>query len=486
MIHAFGALRLIAVAAGAFFGLVVQAQTPGTVAPSAATSATTTPSTPQKAPPLLRTAQAPGSVRVVADAPGAVVTVPLARARLAGHALLPFETPFSVPSDAGPDLTSSGKYAPTAHRASGVTLPFKGQIVQGVAGIVPLKRDEFLVLSDNGFDTRAASRDVLLAIHRMRPNWDSGQIDRRESILLRDPARVLPFPITNATSKSRYLTGADLSPQSLQVVDNELWVGDSYGPYIVRFDMKGKAIGLLETTLRSHTYRSAEHHAFTAEGGKPENSAEVRPGGGIQAMALSIDGSRLYPVLSRPLIDPATREAERAQGSPVVRILEVDTHSKQYTGRYLRYALEDVDHIVSDFQMLTATTGLLIERDDTSEGGEPSCPGSERTDCYTQPARYKRLVKIDLSRLGPDRMVRKVAAVDLTQIENPNGMAKLGPNGPSFGLPHRSPSALAVVNPTHVVIVNDHNAPLASSREIDKPDATEFTRLDLSDLVEIQ
>ncbi len=498
MNHAFGASRLIAVAAGTLFGLVVQAQTLG-AAPSAVKppAATATPLRPQ-APSSVRPTPETVPVRVLSDASGGVVTVPMARARWAGQAALPHDTPFNVPTDAGAEFASSGKFAfseplaadppgarpaysplspPSAPRATGAALPFKGQIVQGVAGLVPLKRDEFLVLSDNGFDTLKASRDVLLAVHRMRPNWETGLIERRESLLLRDPAQVLPFPLAPAAGKARYLTGADLSPRSLQVVGNELWIGDDRGPYIVRFDMKGKALGWIETTLRSHTYRSADHPVFTAGNGVAESSAEVQPGGGLHAMALSIDGSRLYPVLARPLIDPTSREPERVKGSPVVRILEVNAQSREYTGRYLRYPLEQPDHVVSDFQMISATSGLIIEHDDNSEGVEPSCAGLERNDCHTQPARFKRLVKIDLSKLGPERVVRKVAYVDLTQIEHPNG--------PIFSLPHRRPSALAVVNPTHVVIANDHNAPFASSREIGRPDATEFTRLDLTDLIEI-
>lgn len=490
MNHAFGALRLIAVAAGALFGLVVQAQTPGSakdIVPSAPTTSSTT--------------------RAVTDASGAVITLPMARAVLNGHAVLPYDTTHPAPSDAGPEFGSSGKHAlsetlpaepagarrvnaplsaSSAPRPTGAALPFKGQIVQGVVSVVPLQRDEYLVLSDNGFETRPSSQDVLLAVHRMRPDWATGRIVRRESLFLKDPDRVLPFPIQNASTRSRLLTGADLSPRSIQIVGKEMWVGDDYGPYIVRFDIKGKALGLIETTLRSHTYRSAEHHVFTAGGGIAETSAEVAPGGGLKAMAQSIDGSRLYPILSKPLFDPATREPERSKGKPVVRILEIDTQSRSYTGRHLKYVLDSVDHVVADFKMLSATTGLVLERDDASEGDEPSCPGLERADCFTQPARFKRLVKIDLSKLGPDRVVRKVAYVDLTQIENPKALAKAGPNGATFTLPHRSPSALAVVNDTHVVVVNDHNAPFGSSREIGKPDDTEFTLLDLTDLIEIQ
>jgi len=142
--------------------------------------------------------------------------------------------------------------------------------------------------------------------------------------------------------------------------------------------------------------------------------------------------------------------------------------------------------VAADFQMVNERIGLVIERDDATEGVSPVCPGEKRTDCFTHPAQFKRIYKIDMGQVDADGFVKKVAYIDLTRIANPNGKAHLGENGPVFALPHLGPEGLAVVDAEHIAVVNDNNFPYSSGRTIGQPDHNEITLLNIKALLDAQ
>lgn len=426
-------------------------------------------------------------------------------ATLAGHALLPAQTFVPAPTEAGPLFETAGKFAnpsrlkvamlgsvpansfvgdPKLPRASGGSLPVMGQVVQGFSGLVSLGSNEFLALTDNGFGSKINSQDALLMVHRIHADWASGQVERKQTFFLRDPDGKVPFQIQNENVPTRYLTGADFDPESIQVVGNEWWIGDEFGPYVLRTDQTGKVLGVIETVVNGKALRSPDHYMNGRLPNLPSDAPfEVKRSNGFEPMAKSPDGKTLYPMFEGPLWDSTTKEQEKRNGKPYVRILELDVASRAYTGRQWKYELEDNANLVADFQLLTATTGLLIERDDTTEGVAPACPDAARTDCFTRPARFKRVYKIDLAAADADGFVRKVAYIDLTHIANPGRKAKAGPNDATFALPHLGPEGLAIVDPTHIALVNDNNYPFSSGRAIGKPDDDEVTLLDVSALV---
>ncbi|WP_258318159.1 esterase-like activity of phytase family protein, partial [Escherichia coli] len=79
-----------------------------------------------------------------------------------------------------------------------------------------------------------------LFFHRIAPDFAAGTVERLETVFLRDPNRKVPFPIANETTEGRYLTGADFDPESIQYLDGEIWIGDEFGPSILRVAMDGR------------------------------------------------------------------------------------------------------------------------------------------------------------------------------------------------------------------------------------------------------
>ena len=427
-------------------------------------------------------------------------------ATLAGHASLSFSATVSAPKSAGPFFETAGKFNaanrqrkealgsidgitfvgdPKYPRKSGGSLPIKGQSVQGFSGIVSIGNDEFIVLTDNGFGNKLNSQDALLMVHHVKANWSKGEVNRLKTTFLRDPDRKVPFAIQNEATEQRFLTGIDFDPESIQVVGDEWWIGDEFGPYVLRVTPQGKVLGVIETVVGNKSYRSPDHYMNGRLPNYPgEANFEVRRSGGFEPMAKSIDGKTLYPMFEWPLWDTTTKSQETHQGKPYTRILELDVASKSYGTRMWKYSFEEVGNVASDFQMLSSTTGLVIERDDTTEGSGILCKDEPRTDCFTRPAKFKRVYKIDFAQTDADGFVKKVAFIDLTKIANPQRLAKIGPNEENFVLPHLGPEGLAVVDANHIVVVNDNNFPYSSGRTLGKPDSNEFTLLNIKSLVD--
>lgn len=425
---------------------------------------------------------------------------------LAGHAALPSSSTVAAPADAGPLFSTAGKFSagnrqrtealgtvagvtfvgdPKYPRNSGGSLPIQGQSVQGFSGIVSLGKDQFLALTDNGFGSKINSQDALLMVHHVQADWASGTVTRTRTTFLHDPDRKVPFHIGNENTATRYLTGSDFDPESIQVVGGEWWIGDEFGPYILRVTPQGKVLGVVETVVGGKPARGPDHYLNGRLPNYPGDAGfEVRRSGGFEPMAQSVDGKTVYPMLEWPMWDAQAKAQESRNGKPFTRILELDVASQRYSDRQWKYQFEAAGNVAADFQMLTSTTGLVIERDDASEGAGPGCPKAPRTDCFTHPASFKRVYKIDFGQLDADGFVKKVAFIDLTKISNPKMLARRGPNEANFVLPHLGPEGLTVVDARHIVLVNDNNFPFSSGRTIGQPDDNELTLLDISALVD--
>ena len=163
-------------------------------------------------------------------------------ATLKAHAQLPAQTFVPVPADAPYGLSISGRFTSGkrvetpygwTNPASGIAMPFPGQPVQGMSGVRSLGDDRFLFLTDNGFGNKANSSDAMLMFNIMQMDWDKGTVTLEHTVFLSDPDRVVPFPIVTEHSDTRYLTGADFDPESIQPVGDHYWIGDEFGPWLI-------------------------------------------------------------------------------------------------------------------------------------------------------------------------------------------------------------------------------------------------------------
>jgi len=419
-------------------------------------------------------------------------------ATLAGHAVMPAQSFIAAPKDAPTDLKSAGKFTTgkrvealgtveglSAGRPTGVSLPFKGQPIQGHSGIQKMPDGSFWILTDNGSGAKANSPDSMLYLNRYAVDFKGGGMKRLESIFLSDPNKKVPFRIVHEGTKQRYLTGSDFDTESFQIAGGALWIGDEFGPFLIKADMKGRVLAVFETQVDGKLVRSPDHPAVTTPG-VPGSAVDfqVRRSKGYEGMAASKDGSKLYALLEGALWDATTKGNEKLDGKDYLRVLEFDVKSESWTGRHWKYVLEGASHAIGDFNMIDGTTGLIIERDNGEGTADKACPeGQKRTDCFHDLAKFKRVYKIEMSEANVGAAVRKIGYIDLMAINDPNKLARKPLNNGVLTFPFFTIENVDVVDATHIVVGNDNNLPFSSSREPNKADDNELILLEVGDFL---
>ncbi|MFP8836081.1 esterase-like activity of phytase family protein [Hydrogenophaga sp. XSHU_21] len=419
-------------------------------------------------------------------------------ATLAGHAVLPAQTFIAAPKDAPADLQVSGKFTTgqrvekiggveglSAGRPTGVSLPFKGQPVQGHSGIKTLPDGTFWILTDNGAGSKANSPDFALYLNHYRVDFKSGKFTRLKTVFLHDPDKKVPFRVVHEGTRQRYLTGADFDLEGFQFAGGSIWIGDEFGPFLIQADMNGKVQAVFETQVDGKAVRSPDHPAVTTPGAPGgEVKFQVRRSKGYEGLAASQDGSKLYALLEGALHDEAAKAAEAVDGKQYLRVLEFDVAARQWTGLHWKYVLEASHHAIGDFNMISPTEGLIIERDNGEGTADKACPeATRRADCFHDLARFKRVYKVELSEANVGGPVRKIGYIDLMNIADPNRLARKPLNNGVLTFPFFTIENVDRVDARHIVVGNDNNLPFSSSRDPNQADDNELVLLEVGDFL---
>ncbi len=421
-------------------------------------------------------------------------------ATLAGHAILPAESFVPAPADAPADLQTSGKFTTgtrveahgtvmglSAGRPTGVKLPFKGQPVQGHSGIKRMADGTFWVLTDNGFGSKANSPDTMLMLNHYKIDFAKGGFERLATIFLHDPDKKVPFRIVHEGTAKRYLTGSDFDTEGFQIIGDKIWIGDEFGPFLIRTDLTGKVEAVFETMVDGKVVRSPDHPSVVTPAAPNLSTAvpfTARRSKGYEGLAASKDGRFLYPLLEGALWDEAKKDLEKEDGKAYLRILEFDVKEAKWTGRFWKYVLDDNSYSIGDFNMIDGTTGLVIERDDFEGVPEKACAEGKRAeDCFHQLPKFKRIYKIAFDDSNVGKPVRKIGSIDLLNIADPNKLARKPLSNGVFQFPFFTIENVDVVDADHIVVGNDNNLPYSSSREPNKADDNEMILLRVPELL---
>lgn len=420
-------------------------------------------------------------------------------ATLAGHAVMPAESFIEMPADAPADLKTSGKFTTgtrveavgtvegkSGGRPTGVSLPFKGQPRQGHSGIKMMADGSFWIITDNGMGAKANSPDSALYLNRYKIDWENGTFEPLQTVFLTDPDKKVPFHIVHEGTEKRYLTGSDFDTESFQIIGDTIWIGDEFGPYLIKADMNGKVLGVFETVAGETPVRSPDHYAVASAGAPNQTAAfNARRSKGYEGMASSKDGKYLYALLEGPLWDADKKDWQKtAEGKTFLPILEFDVAAQKWTGRMWQYVLEQNGNAIGDFNMIDGTTGLIIERDDAEGTADKACPeGQKRPDCFHDIARFKRIYKIELTDENAGKAARKIGHIDLMKIADPDKKAKKPLNDGVLTFPFFTIENVEVVDATHIVVGNDNNLPFSSSREPNKADDNEMVLLEVGEFL---
>ncbi|AWI56565.1 hypothetical protein AB395_0000888 [Sinorhizobium fredii CCBAU 45436] len=425
-------------------------------------------------------------------------------ATLKAHAILPANTIIAAPADAADYLKTSGKFSTADRkraqelgsvpgkdgvRPTGLSLPFNGQPMQGFSGIKAMPDGTFWSLSDNGFGNKLNSTDAMLMLHHVKIDWDAGKVQALETVFLSDPDRKAPFPIVREGSTSRYLTGGDFDVESIQPVADGFWVGEEFGPYVLKFDTSGKLTDVIPTLVDGKPVLSPDNPtlALQADPSKKTPAFNLKRSGGYEGLALSKDGTKLYGLLEGALwID--SESVEQAEGRPALRIVELDAASKDWTGRSWLYPLAEGGEAIGDFNMLDEKTALVIERDNGAGAVDKACadPKEPKPDCFAVGSKLKRIYKIEMTEENVGKAVRKIGYIDLLKVADPDNRKRQGGGDGYYDMPFVTIENVDRVDDTHIVVGNDNNLPFSAGRALDKADDNEFVLLDVSEFLKAE
>ena len=365
---------------------------------------------------------------------------------LVGRAVLPYNTLAEGPQ--------AGNYViPGPGIVNHVTFPLPAQPVEGFSSIVDGRSPgELLAMPDNGFGSKANSRDFLIRAYYLRPDFKtarggSGSVEVGDFISFSDPDHQLPFPIVNEGSTSRLLTGADIDPESLQRDHHgDLWVGDEFGPWILHFDDHGR---LLAPPFDVPGIKSPNNPTLAGAAATQPNSR------GFEAMAISPNGKDLYAALEGATVADPDKQRRN--------IYEFSINHATFTGRVLHYRTESPATLVSDMGAVGGHRLALIERD----------AGSGLT------ATFRQVYRIDLTDNETDGFLPKTPVLDLTAIPDPDAISlpPIHPGdvglGDPFSVTCESVEALHPLGGHRLLIGCDNNLP-NSGRNPTMPDDTEL------------
>jgi hypothetical protein len=422
-------------------------------------------------------------------------------ARLAGQAILPANTLTPAPADAPEFLKTSGKFTTPDRKRSeklgtvegkdgaritDVKLPLDGQPIQGFSGIKAMADGTFWTLSDNGFGSKANSSDAMLFLHQVKFDWETNKVDVVKNVFLSDPNKIAPFPIAMEGSETRYLTGADFDIESIQPVGDGFWLGEEFGPYLIKVDTLGQLTDVIPTTVDGKPVTSPDNPTLSV----PANPTAKMPvfnlkrSGGYEGLAMSKDGSKLYGLLEGPLYLEGGK-VEQVDGRTALRVIEFDIASKSWTGRSWLYPLAEKGVAIGDFNMLDETTALVIERDNGAGTKDKACadPKQPKPDCFNAPAELKRVYKIEFSDANVGKAVRKIGYIDLMNIQDPDNKKMAGDRDGIYDMPFVTIENVDQVDATHLVIGNDNNLPFSAGRAVDKADDNEFSLIEAAEFL---
>ena len=269
----------------------------------------------------------------------------------------------------------------------------------------------------------------MLMLHHLTFDWEAGTVNVEKTLFLSDPDKKAPFPIAMEGSDKRYLTGADFDVESIQPVADGFWVGEELGPYMLKFSTEGALTDVIATKAGEIEVKSPDSPTLVV----PANPVAKMPvfnlkrSGGYEGLAMSKDGTKLYGMLEGPLY-LEDGSVEKADGLTALRIIELDSASKAWTGKTWLYPLSEGGEAIGDFNMVDETTALVIERDNGAGVADKACadPKAPAADCFAVPAKHKRIYKIEMTEENAGKAVRKIGYIDLMKIEDPDNKKRQG------------------------------------------------------------
>ena len=260
--------------------------------------------------------------------------------------------------------------------------------------------NQYLLVPDRGpddgvneFTCRMQTAEILVAPQADPPvtiRWLSTR-------LLRDEAGQRLVGSANVFDTGRPDGGRRFDPEGARVIGSRIFLSDEYGPTLAEFDASGRRQRIF--TLPAY-FGIRKPSAVRGEENLLNKVGRIS-NRGMESLAVSPDGLKLYGALQSALIqDAIPGDMGRLYGRHT-RIIEIDLSTGGQ--RQFAYPLADVKNGVSEILAVGRSQLLVLERDDRS--------GVE--------AQYKRVVRIDLDKASDISRFEQLPADELPRGVRP-------------------------------------------------------------------
>jgi hypothetical protein len=179
-----------------------------------------------------------------------------------------------------------------------------------------------------------------------------------QTVMLKDSSGENFVGVASALGKTRAGTALRLDPEGVRVSrTGTIFISDEYGPYLYEFDRHGRRLRSLP--MPAHLQIANPRGDEKAE--KRDNTAGRLPNKGMEGLAISPDGTKLYGAMQSPLIQDGGRKSTN------VRIVEVAIATGK--AREFLYPLAEPRVALSEIVAVNDHEFLVLERDGKTPKG---------------------------------------------------------------------------------------------------------------------
>lgn len=218
------------------------------------------------------------------------------------------------------------------------------------------------------------------------------------------------FDATNSTNSLRF------DPEGVRVdaCGRSAFVSDEYGPFVYQFSLaSGKRID----TIALPNKFLADYPSATPNDELSKNASGRQSNRGMEGLAISPDGSKLYGIMQSPLIQDGGLDAALKRVGTNVRIVEIEVASGAV--REFLYPLADKGYGISEIVAVNDHEFLVLERDGKAGAN----------------AAFKKIFKIDTAAATDIRAIKQLPQSGIPAAVTPvDKQAFIDMLDPVFGL----------------------------------------------------
>ena len=205
---------------------------------------------------------------------------------------------------------------------------------------------------------------VKLALRPISPHYGPGSYRVLPQVvtttLLTNEAGVPYTGSAAAFDPSNSSDSLRLDPEGLRVdaCGQNLYVSDEYGPFLYRFD---RSSGRRDAVLRLPAGFGIDYPSAEAKTELAKNVFGRQSNRGMEGLAISPDGSKLYGLMQNALLQDGALDDEQERISTSARLIEVDLTSGAF--REFLYPLDSAKLGTNEIVAINDHEFLVIERD---------------------------------------------------------------------------------------------------------------------------